>query len=188
MIRITRASSKLPPLAVQKECQKVTHLIAHNEVYQMEDLNDEQKKNKMFMLGHGNDANDHGNDDQLSLNTLFLHGKHHFADAFDRETICVTDNNAVRNEILVVKKEVLHRQKNMRYVIGEHVTHKLPSASTLKGTNLMEGRTIKANSELAKKNALKWIAVAKISMNRKKNELPSWQTWDDLYEHVYSYS
>ena len=85
------------------------------------------------MLVHGNDANDHGNDDQLSLNTLFLHGKHHFVDALDRETICVTENNASTNEILVLlKEEVLPRQKNMmRYVIGQHVTHQLLSASTL---------------------------------------------------------
>ena len=179
------APSTFLPSAVQKECQRVIHFIAHNEVFQMEDLTDEQKKNKMFMLVHGNNGTENGDDDQLSLSSLFLNGKHQFMHAFDRETICVTDGNASTNEILVLK-EVLHRQRNTRYIVGEHITERLISSSTLKGTNLVEGRTIKNNSELVKRNALKCIAFAKIWMNGKKNELPSGQTWDDFYEHVYS--
>jgi hypothetical protein len=180
------APSKFPPSAVQKECQRVIHFIAHNEVFQLEDLTDEQKKNKMFTLVHGNkNATENGDDDQLSLNSLFLNGKHHFKHAFDRETICVTNHDASTNEILVLK-EVLHRQRNTRYIVGEHITERFVSSSTLKGTNLVEGRTIKNNSELAKRNALKCIAFARIWMNGKKNELPSGQTWDDFYEHVYT--
>jgi hypothetical protein len=181
------APSLFPPSAVQKECQRVIHFIAHNEVFQMEDFTDEQKKNKMFTLVHGISAtenDDDDDDDQLSLNSLFLSGKHMFKHAFDRETINVTDENASTNEVLVLK-EVLHRQKNVRYTVGEHITERLVSSSTLKGTNLVEGRTIKNNSELAKRNAVKCIAFAKIWMNG-KDELPSGQTWDDLYEHVYS--
>ncbi len=182
---ITMAPSKFLPSAVQKECQRVIHFNAHNEVFQMEDLTDEQKKNKMFMLVHGNNDAENGDDDQLSLNSLFLNGKHQFMHAFDRETICVTDDNASTNEILVLK-EVLHRQRNTRYIVGEHITERHVSSSTLKGTNLVEGRTIKNDSELAKRNALKCIAFAKIWMKGTKNDLPSGQIWDDFYEHVYS--
>jgi hypothetical protein len=181
------APSKFSPSAVQKECQRVIHFsIAHNEVFQTEDLTDEQKKNKMFMLVHGNNATENGDDNQLSLNSLFLNGKHQLMHAFDRETICVADDNASTNEILVLK-EVLHRQRKTRYVlVGEHITERLVSSSTLKGTNLVEGRTIKNNSELAMRNALKCIAFAKIWMKGTKNDLPSGQTWDDFCEHVYS--
>ena len=67
------APSKFPPSAVQKECQRVIHFIAHNEVFQLEDLTDEQKKNKMFTLVHGNkNATENGDDDQLSLNSMLL--------------------------------------------------------------------------------------------------------------------
>ena len=174
------APSKLPPSAVQKEFQRVIHFIAHNEVFKMEDLNDEQKKNKLFTLVHGVATDD----DRLSLNALFLGGKQQFAHAFDRETINVTDEDAATNKILVLK-EVLHRQKNVKYIVGDNITERLVSCSTLKGTNLVEGQTIKNNSELAKRNALKCIAYAKVWM-KGKNVLPSSQSWDDMYEHVYS--
>jgi hypothetical protein len=109
------APSKLPPSAVKKECQRVIHFIAHNEVFKMDDLNaDELKKNKLFTLVHGNATDDN----RLSLNALFLGGKQQFAHAFDRET---TDEDASTNEILVLK-EVLHRQKNVKYVVGDNIT------------------------------------------------------------------
>lgn len=132
------------------------------------------------MLVHG----DPTDDDRLSLNALFLSGKQQFAHAFDRETINVTDEDASTNKVLVLK-EVLHRQKNVKFIVGKDITERLVSSSTLKRTNLVEGRTIKNNSELAKRNALKCIAYAKVWM-KGKNELPSGQSWDDLYEHVYS--
>jgi hypothetical protein len=124
---------------VHKECQRVKHFIAYNEVFKMEDLNDEQKNNKLFTLVHGN-ATDHN---RLSLNALFLGGKQHFAHAFDRETINVTDEDASTNKILVLVKEVLHRQKNVKYIIGDNIIEQRVSCSTLKGTNLVEGQTIK---------------------------------------------
>jgi hypothetical protein len=154
-------------------------------VFQMEDLIDEQKKNKMFMLVHGNNPTENGDDDQLSLNSFFFNGKHQFMHAFDRETICVKDDNASTDEILVLK-EVLHWQRNTRYIVSKHITERLVSSSTLKGTNLVEGRTIKNNSELATRNALECIAFAKIWMNGKKNDLPSGQFRDDFYDCVYS--
>jgi hypothetical protein len=146
------APSKLPPSAVQKEFQRVIHFIAHNEVFKMEDLNDEQKKNKLFTLVHGVATDD----DRLSLNALFLGGKQQFSHAFDRETINVTDEDASTNEILVLKK-VLHRQKNVKYIVGDNITERLVSCRTLKGTKLVEGRTIKNNSELAKNSSNKVI-------------------------------
>jgi hypothetical protein len=62
--------SRCPPSGVQKECQQVIHFIAHNEVFQMQDLNDEQKKSKLFVLVHGDEFGQDPN--QLSLNSLFL--------------------------------------------------------------------------------------------------------------------
>ncbi len=94
---ITMAPSKLPPSAVKKECQRVIHFIAHNEVLKMEDLNNEQMKNELFTLVLG-DATD---DNQLSLNALFLvGGKQQFAHEFDRETINVTEEDASTNKFL----------------------------------------------------------------------------------------
>ena len=61
----------------------------------MEELTDKQNKKKMFTLVHGNKATKNDDDDdQLSLNSLFLSGKHMFKYAFDRETVNVTDDNA----------------------------------------------------------------------------------------------
>jgi hypothetical protein len=76
-------SARCPPSGVQKECQHIIHFIAHNEVYKMEDLNDEQRKNKLFLLVHGNGDDE----DLLSLNTLFLCGRKQFESVFDREII-----------------------------------------------------------------------------------------------------
>jgi hypothetical protein len=177
--------SRCPPSGVQKECQRVIHFIAHNEVFQMQDLNDEQKKSKLFVLVHGDESGQDPN--QLSLNSLFLSGKQQFTHAFEREIVNITDDDASTNELLVLK-EVLHRQKNVRFVVSEEcISERFLSSSTLKGRKKVEGRTIKNNSELAKKNALKCIAYAKIWMNNGgKNELPSGQSWDDMYEHVFS--
>jgi hypothetical protein len=47
--------SHCPHSGVQKECQRVTHFIAHNEVFQMPYLNDEQKKGKLFVLVLGDE-------------------------------------------------------------------------------------------------------------------------------------
>jgi hypothetical protein len=82
-------------------------------------------------------------------------------------------------------KEVLHRQSNKKYIVGQDITHQLISSSTLKGNNKVEGRTIKNNSETAKKNAIKCIAYAKIWMNG-QDASPSGLNWEDMYEHVYS--
>jgi exopolysaccharide biosynthesis predicted pyruvyltransferase EpsI len=43
-----RKRESYPPSAVQKECQRVIHFIAHNKVFKMEDLTDELKRNKML--------------------------------------------------------------------------------------------------------------------------------------------
>ena len=136
--------SKLPPSAVLKEYQRVIHFIAHNEVFQMEDLNDEMKKNRMFVPVHGNKATADAekDDDRLSLNSLFLNGKYHFSHAFDRETILFTNENAITNEILVLREELHRQNKNTRFIVGEHLTECLVSSSTLKRTTLVEGRTI----------------------------------------------
>jgi hypothetical protein len=175
------AGARTPPSSVQKECQRVIHFIAHNEVYKMEELNDEQRKNKLFFLVHGD-----GNDADLkSLNTLFLCGRKQFASVFFRESINVTDDDASTNEVLVLREE-LHWQKDVRYTVSRDcITADFISSSTLKGRKKVEGRTIKNNSELAKKNALKCIAFAKAWMNG-KDELPSGQSWDDMYEHVFA--
>ena len=147
----------------------------------MEDLNDEQRKNKLFLLVHGNGDNE----DLLSLNSLFLCGRKQFESVFDREIINVTDDDASTNEVLVLR-EVLHRQKDIRYTVARDcISADFISSSTLKGRKKVEGRTIKNNSELAKKNALKCIGFAKAWMNG-KDELPSGQSWDDMYEHVYT--
>ena len=62
--------SRCPPSGVQKECQRVIHFIAHNEVYQMQDLTDEQQKCKLFALVHGDESGLDPN--QMSLNSIFL--------------------------------------------------------------------------------------------------------------------
>ena len=166
--------SKLPPSEVLKEYQRVIHFIAHNEVFQMEDLNGEMKKNRMFMPVHGNKATADAekDDDWLSLNSLFLNGKYHFSHAFDREMILISNENTITNEILVLREELHRQNKTTRLIVGEHLTERLVSSSTLKGTTLVEGRTIKNNYELAKKNAVKCIAIAKIWL-KGKNKLPS---------------
>jgi hypothetical protein len=147
----------------------------------MEDLNDKQRKNKLFLLVHGNGDNE----DLLSLNSLFLCGRKQFESVFDREIINVTDDDASTNEVLVLR-EVLHRQKDIRYTVARDcISADFISSSTLKGRKKVEGRTIKNNSELAKKNALKCIGFAKAWMNG-KDELPSGQSWDDMYEHVFT--
>ncbi len=75
----------------------------------------------------------------------------------------------------------------MKFIVGDNITEHLVSCSTLKGTHLVEGPTIKNNSELAKRNASKCIVYVKVWM-KGKNVLPcSGQSWDDIYEHVYSY-
>ena len=53
IIMPTMTKPSYPPSAVQKECQRVIHFIAHNSVFKMEDLTDEQKKAKLFSLVHG---------------------------------------------------------------------------------------------------------------------------------------
>jgi hypothetical protein len=181
IIMPTMTKPSYPPSAVQKECQRVIHFIAHNSVFKMEDLTDEQKKAKLFSLVHGPED---PQSDQISLNYLFLNGKQQFAGAFDHETINVTDQDASTNEQLILK-EVLHRQGYRKYIVGRDITHRLISSSTLKGNNKVEGRTIKNNSETAKKNALKCIAYAKIWVNR-QDVSPSGLNWDDMYEHVFN--
>ena len=132
--------SRCPPSGVQKECQRVIHFIAHNEVYQMQDLTDEQQKCKLFALVHGDESGLDPN--QMSLNSIFLSGKQQFAHVFD---------DASSNELLILK-EVLHCQKNVRYVVGEEcISDCFISYRILKGRKKVEGRTIKNNSELAKK-------------------------------------
>jgi hypothetical protein len=170
-----------PPSTVQKECQRVIHFIAHDMVFKMEDLTDEQRKAKLFSLVHGTDD---PHSDQLSLNSLFLSGKQQFAQAFDTEVISVTNQDASTNKRLILK-EVLHRQSNKKYIVGQDITHQLISSSTLKGNNKVEGRTIKNNSETAKKNAVKCIAYAKIWMNG-QDASPSGLNWEDMYQHVYT--
>jgi hypothetical protein len=84
-----------------------------------------------------------------------------------------------------VLREELHRQKDVRYtVLRDCITADFIISSTLKGRKKVEARTIKNNSELAKKNALKCIAFAKAWMNG-KDELSSGQSWDDMYEHIF---
>ena len=77
----------------------IVHFVAHNEVFQLEDLTDEPNTKKMFTLVHGNKATENDDDDdQLSLNhSLFISGKHMFKYASDRETVNVTDDNASRH-------------------------------------------------------------------------------------------
>ena len=75
----------------------------------MEDLNDEQRKNKLFLLVHGNGDNE----DLLLLNSLFLCGRKQFESVFDREIINVTDDDASTNEVLVLRV-VLHVVANFR--------------------------------------------------------------------------
>ena len=69
LILMPRKRESYPPSAVQKECQRVIHFIAHNKVFKMEDLTDELKRNKMYSLVHGTDEPE---SDQISLTyTLF---------------------------------------------------------------------------------------------------------------------
>jgi hypothetical protein len=166
---------------VQKECQRLIHLIVHDKVFEGEPLRDEQKKEKMFSLVHGSDD---PLSDQMSLNSLFLSGKQVFEAAFDWETISVTDQDVTTNQRLVLK-EMLHHQSNKKYIVGEEITLRLISSSTLRGNNKVDGHKIKSNSETAKKNVLKCIAHAKIWFNRQETS-PSGHNWDDMYHYVYN--
>jgi hypothetical protein len=52
--------NSLPPSAVQKECQRVVHVVAYDIVFKRKSLTDEQKKNMLYLLVHG--TNDAGSD------------------------------------------------------------------------------------------------------------------------------
>ena len=125
------------------------HFIAYHEVYHddgiEEPLSDEQKKEVMFCNVHeGNTTSI----ESMSLNQQFLAGAKKFDKVFDEEVVHITDDGASNTKEILVLKDVLHRQQGVRFVVGEEITEKLIRSSTLKGTRVVESRTIKKMPKL----------------------------------------
>lgn len=159
------------------------HFIAYNEVFKHLELNEEQKKEALYTLVHGDNT---VRDDKVSLNSLFLAGAEKFGGVFDKEVMRISsdDGKSTSMKENLVLKSVLHRQHGVKFVVGDDITEKLIRSSTLKGTNLVESRTIKKNAEVARKNAQKCISYAKQWM-KDKSKLPKGKKWNDLYDHVH---
>jgi hypothetical protein len=139
---------RLPPSAVQKECQQVIHFVAYNEVYHegiKEPLSDEQKKEVMYCIVHEGNTR---SVESMSLNQQFLAGARQFDQVFDKEVVRITDDGASNTKEILVLKDVLHRQQGVRFVVGQEITEKLIRSSTLKGTRVVESRTMKKMSKL----------------------------------------
>ncbi len=139
---------RLPPSAVQKECQRVIHFVAYKEVYHEgieEPLSDEQKKEVMHCIVHEGDTR---SVESMSLNQQFLAGARQFDQVFDKEVVRITDDGASNTKEILVLKDVLHRQQGVRFVVGQEITEKLIRSSTLKGTRVVESRTMKKMPKL----------------------------------------
>ena len=124
------------------------HFVAYNEVYHEdieEPLSDEQKKELMYRIVH--DGNTRSVESML-LNQQFLAGATQFDQVFDKEVVRITDDGASKTKEILVLKDVLHRQQGVRFVVGQEITEKLIRSSTLKGTRVVESRTMKKMSKL----------------------------------------
>ena len=160
------------------------HFVAYNEVHHEdieEPLSDEQKKELMYRIVHDGNTR---SVESMSLNQQFLAGATQFDQVFDKEVVRITDDGASKTKEILVLKDVLHRQQGVRFVVGQEITEKLIRSSTLKGTRVVESRTMKKNAEVALKNARKCIVYAKQWM-KGKSKLPRGKTWTDLYNHVH---
>ncbi len=84
----------------------------------------------------------------MSLNQQFLAGATQFDQVFDKEVVRITDDGASKTKKILVLKDVLHRQQGVRFVVGQEITEKLIRSSTLKGTRVVESRTMKKMPKL----------------------------------------
>jgi len=140
------------------------------------------QEHKIFNYFHGNLEQNH-----ISQVDLLLKGYGEYSRLFDEEVKIVTDKDASDKELdsvrQLVLKDIFTGTSAIRYTSNVHITRELlVSPKKTKPNEKATARYIVELAKLSIKNIKKAIVIAEEWLNN--GELPSGQTWDDLYHHV----
>ena len=136
----------------------------------------------------------HGSEDLnvVSQVDLFLQGHRDYASALRRDVAIVTDTETqVSNgmsprpaNVTFSVQTLFHREKNVFYTNGVHITGRNLRAPTNTKEELASGRYLLLLARTTLKNVKKAVAMAEEWLDGGK--LPSGRTWDDLYAYISS--